>query len=219
MGTGLEEDHRSRVYVRYKINSLFAEGTHSCFQILKVIKIHQDFSELWSQMYSIYWPCFYGSQCIFDFDCTFAFPVTKWLSVWNICRTRSHWRVCVCAWHGSLTTITSTRKSWKKSLHRSCLSMSSSWSVHSSMWLCLLTVIKHYLSLFIDDLLTKPHNVWEWHSAVCRPIVRSAKKCKVIYRKALSALWLYLSGKTKWSFNENSPAVNYSGHFYRATLC
>ena len=36
---------------------------------------------------------------------------------------------------------------------------------------------------------------------------KKCKKCKVIYRKALSALWLYLSGKTKWSFNENFSAI------------
>ena len=29
----------------------------------------------------------------------------------------------------------------------------------------------------------------------------------------MSALWLYLSGKTKWSFSENFHAVNYSDIF------
>jgi len=35
------------------MNSLLAEGTHSCFQICKNIEIHQDFPELWSQMYCL----------------------------------------------------------------------------------------------------------------------------------------------------------------------
>ena len=34
------------------INSLFAESIHSCFRnVKKILKIHQDFPELWSQMY------------------------------------------------------------------------------------------------------------------------------------------------------------------------
>ena len=42
-------------YLRHKqnkyINSLFAEGIHLRFQICNVIKIHQDFPKLQSQMY------------------------------------------------------------------------------------------------------------------------------------------------------------------------
>jgi len=32
-------------------NSLLIQSIDSCFQICKIIKIHQDFPELWSQMY------------------------------------------------------------------------------------------------------------------------------------------------------------------------
>jgi len=61
----------------------------------------------------------------------------EWHWCWGCCccccpvfaRTRSHWRVCAFAWLDLLITIMSMRRSWRKLLRMSCLSMSSSWLV------------------------------------------------------------------------------------------